>query len=259
MKSHRPGGGYGFGVRLFSPDFTASIPGNAVAVKGMVIPPRQILPSLARAGHGISEFAGGFTGTCTQTALEVCVAAVQNRAPDPARMVAYTRDMIRRGWCAANGASTLAAVAHYARSVLGLSVATEWEYQEPLQQDWLSLLRAHAGIQPILMQVAHGANLLDAETGARPEAAARGLRYHAIAVVGKQQDGYICCDGDHPQVDQRFQIYTRATLTAAVPCGLLMLAMPAPHVPPPSPPADPSARYRAALAQIRSMANAALS
>jgi hypothetical protein len=44
MKSHRPGGGYGFGVRLFSPDFTASIPGNAVAVKGMVTGSSLCLP-----------------------------------------------------------------------------------------------------------------------------------------------------------------------------------------------------------------------
>lgn len=235
-------------------------------------PPRQILASLGKAGHGLSEFSAdrSLNGTCTQCALEVCVAAMQGRAPDASRMVAYTRDMIRRGWCSANGASTLAAIAHYARAVLGMTVATEWDYHEPLQQDWLSLLRAHAGTQPILMQVAHGAALIDAETHVRPEAAARGLRYHAIAIIGKQASGYICADGDSPQVAQRFQIYNRATLEAAVPCGLMMLGMPVPSAPPPHPlpvpvpvkPLPPSPPhmpdYRAALQQIQAIAAGAL-
>jgi hypothetical protein len=185
---------------------------------------RQVLPSFARIGHSISEFADGFNGTCTQTSLECCVAAVENRAPSTNLMVAYTRDMVKRGWCAANGASTLSAIAHYARYVLGKSIGVEWDYSgEPMPHDWLSLLRVGAGIHPILMQVAHGSNLIDIETGARPEAAARGLRYHAIAILGKQGDGYLVADGDNPQVTERFQVYDRNALTAAMPCGLLTL------------------------------------
>ncbi len=226
---------------------------------------RQILPAFTN-DKSISEFADGLNGACTQTALECCVAAVQGRQPAQSRMVAYTRDMARRGWCAANGAATLANVAHYARYVLGVTIATEWDYQEPLSQDWLSLLRANAGVRPILMQVAHGANLVDAETGVRPEAAARGLRYHAIAMLGKQADGYVCADGDNPQVTSRLQIYNRATLTAAVPCGLLMLAMPSPapvpppkpHVVTPPPVIDPATRYKAALQAIQTYAANAL-
>lgn len=243
-----------------------------------VTPPRQILANFARFGHGISEFSDdrSLNGTCTQTALEVCVAAVQNRAPDTSRMIAYThvmqklRDAAGNPLAAANGATTLAHIAWYARAVLGMTVATEWDYAEPLSQDWLSLLRAHAGTQPILMQVAHGAALIDAETHVRPEAAVRGLRYHAIAIVGRQEDGYIVADGDNPQVTQRFQIYDRATLAAAVPCGLMMLAMPSPHAPAPPPhplpvpvpvkplPPDASAPLRAALAQIQTLATNAL-
>ncbi len=74
-----------------------------------------------------------------------------------------------------------------------------------------------------MLQVAVGMALTDAETGARDEMA---LHYHAIAIVGKQDDGYICADGDHPQVGTRFQIYPYSTLLAARPCGLLVLNVP---------------------------------
>jgi hypothetical protein len=231
-----------------------------------IAPPREILASFARLGHGISEFSAdrSLNGTCTQTALACCVAAVDGTVPTTAQMVGYVRDMARRGWCAANGAATLASVAHYARFVLGKQIAVEWDYQEPLSEDWLGLLRKNAGVQPILMQVAHGANLIDAETHVRPEAAARGLRYHAICVVGRQTSGYLVVDGDNPQVTSRFQVYDRATLASAVPCGLLMLAMPAVAPPKPAPPPvvqtppDAAACYRAALVQIAAAANAAL-
>lgn len=239
-----------------------------------------IFPAINTYGRGISEFSADRTlnGTCTQTALEICVAAVEGRAPDQSKMVAYTRDMIRRKWCAANGAATLAYTAQYARDVLKKSIAVQWNYQEPLQEDWHGLLMQNAGRRPILMQVAYGSRLIDIETGVRDEAAARGLRYHAIAIVGMDDRGYICCDGDHPQVTSRFQVYAYDLrdkagnvvncLRAAVPCGLLMLDMPAPKPtpvpkptpPPPAPkptppPADPA---RTALTQIATIATTAL-
>src|SRR6185437_9860751 len=113
--------------------------------------------------------------------------------------------------------------------------------------------------------------LIDAQTHVRPEAAARGLQYHAIAIIGKQEGaGYLCCDGDNSQVTSRFQVYDRATLAAAIPCGLLMLAMPTPQPPVPAPPhplpppvvrpiptpvpASDDAKLRLALAQIQAIA-----
>jgi hypothetical protein len=178
---------------------------------------------LAHAGH-ITEFftdpAGNhWNGTCTQTALEVCLAALDGRSPSLYHMALITRDMVTRKMCQSNGGSTLAAIAQEARN-LGYKTPVEWDFQQPLSEDWHDLLLAHAGIDPILLQVANGAALVDAETGARDES---GLHYHALAIVGKQQHGYICADGDNPQVQQRFQIYTWADLTAAVPCGLLMV------------------------------------
>ncbi len=187
--------------------------------------PQLLLPD---AGH-ISEFARDpqtgvlYTGTCTQTALEVCLACTEHRAPTPAHMLELTRDMIAKGLCAPDGAATLWAVAHEARE-LGHTVALEWDYQEPLQGDWHKVLLDNAGLRPILMQVAVGMALVDAETRVHDEA--QNLHYHAVAIVGRQDDGYIVADGDHPQVNDRFQVYTFPTLQAAQPCGLLILAMP---------------------------------
>jgi hypothetical protein len=190
---------------------------------------------LPHAGH-ISEFARDpetgvvYTGTCTQTALEICLACVEDRAPTQDHMVQITRAMIAQGICTGNGAATLWAVAREARE-LGHAVALEWDYQEPLQGDWHKTLLDNAGIRPILMQVAVGMALVDAETGVRDEAQA--LHYHAIAIVGRQDDGYIVADGDHPQVNERFQVYAFATLQAAQPCGLLVLDLPT-HPPAPA-------------------------
>jgi hypothetical protein len=182
---------------------------------------------LPDAGH-ISEFADGFTGTCTQTALEVCLACAEHRPPTQDHMVTITKDMIAKGLCSANGAATLWAVAHEARD-LGHTVAIEWDYQEPLQGDWHKVLMDNAGLRPILLQVAVGMALVDGETGSRDE---QQLHYHAIAIVGMQDDGYIVADGDNPQVPNRFQIYSFDTLQAARPCGLMVLNMPvAPDVP----------------------------
>lgn len=181
---------------------------------------------LPHAGH-ISEFyrdpltGQEWNGTCTQTALEVCLASLDGRAPWQNHMCLIARDMVAQKLCAPNGASTLAAIAKEARA-LGYHTPVEWDFHQPLSEDWHDLLLAHAGIDPILLQVANGLALVDAETGSRDES---GLHYHAIAIVGKQIHGYICADGDNPQVSSRFQIYTWADLAAAVPCGLLMVTL----------------------------------
>ena len=229
-------------------------------------PVRRILPEYATYGKGISEFIRDpitgvlYNGDCTQVALEICLAAADHRPPSQDHAASITRAMIARAEAATNGGTTLRNIAAEAR-LLGYRTILEWDYQEPLANDWIAILRAHAGIHPILLQVAQGHNLIDVETHVAPEAAAHGLRYHAIAIVGKQVDGYLCCDGDHPQVSERFQIYPyELTLVAAVPCGLMVLDMPTP--PPPPPPAvdlaPEVARLKAALSAIEASAAAAV-
>jgi aryl carrier-like protein len=166
-----------------------------------------------------------FRGTCGQTALAVCIAAARGTPSDfegvGELMIHLTRAMIARGLAAPNGASRLAALAEQARTE-GCAVALELTYQEPLLADWRMLLREYAGAQPIVLQVACGEALRDAETGAHDDV---GLRYHAIAIVGQRADAYIAADSDNPDIMRRLQVYTEATLAEAMPCGLLMLAM----------------------------------
>jgi len=166
-----------------------------------------------------------FHGTCGQTALAVCMAAARGHPTDfegvGELMIHLTRAMIAAGLAAPNGAARLTALGAQARAE-GCTVMLEWPYQEPLLAGWRDLLAAHAGAQPIVLQVARGAALCDAETGARDDA---GLRYHAIAIVGCQDAGYLAIDSAHPEVTRRFQLYPEATLADARPCGLLMLAL----------------------------------
>jgi len=179
---------------------------------------------MPHASH-FSEFAGGFNGTCTQTALVICMGIADSAGATQDRMVTITKDMIAKKLCSTNGAATVAAVAQEARDH-GFTIDTEWDFGA--MGDWHQKLKTLAFHKPILLQIANGQALADVETGAKDES---GLHYHAIAVVGYQDNGYICADGDNPDVSKRFQVYSYALLAAAQPCGLLILNM----VPPPKP------------------------
>jgi hypothetical protein len=169
-----------------------------------------------------------FHGTCGQAALAVCMAAARGHPTDFAGvgelMIHLTRAMIAAGLAAPNGASRLTALAAQARAE-GCAITLEWPYQEPLAAEWRAVLAQYAGVQPIVLQVARGEALCDAETGARDDP---GLRYHAVAIVGCQDTGYLAVDSAHPEVSRRFQVYPEATLADARPCGLLMLALQCP-------------------------------
>jgi hypothetical protein len=166
-----------------------------------------------------------FRGTCGQTALAVCIAVAQG-TPDTYEgvgelMIALTQGMIAKGIAAPNGASRLSGLAEAARDT-GSSVALELPYQDPRMGRWREILREYAGRQPIILQVARGEALVDAETGGRDDV---GLQFHAIAVLGIAEQGYLCGDSDNAEITRRFQVYPEATLAEAIPCGLLMLAM----------------------------------
>ena len=165
-----------------------------------------------------------FFGSCGQTALAVCMACA---AGNPSTfegvgelMIHITQSMIASGIASPNGAARLTAYAQQART-MGAKIRSEIPYHEPLF-DWQELLKEQAGIRPILLQVAHGGKLTDSETGRHDDEA---LRYHAFAVVGVRDDGYICADSAHPEITRRFQIYSLETLVNALPCGMLILEM----------------------------------
>lgn len=169
-------------------------------------------------GH-LTEFLNGFTGTCGECALEVCFAAASGQQVSGADMVAITHEMQAHGQAGANGASTLFGLAREAER-RGYKINTEWDYAEPFPHDWVSLIRQHAGVKPIVLQVAAGGTLHDVETGAHDET---GVQYHFIAIINKQTDGYVANDGDNPQVTMRYQVYDLQTLVNAKICGVLVL------------------------------------
>lgn len=174
---------------------------------------------LTDAGH-ITEFYAGYNGTCGECALEVADAACNHRKADLNDMVAIVHEMQAHGGASSNGASTLYSLAREAER-RGLPILTEWDYAKPFPHDWHSVLLANQGKNPIILQLANGQALRDAETGAADEV---GLKYHFIVILGGQADGYIANDGDNPQVSSRFQVYSYGDLDAAVICGLLMLS-----------------------------------
>lgn len=177
---------------------------------------------LANASH-LTEFAGGYTGTCGETALAVALGCALGQPATDAAMLAITSQMRAAGQAASNGASTIAAL-HDEAVRQGAVIAAYAPYAEPFDFGWQAYLATYAGQVPIVLEFANAQALTDVVTGARDEA---GVHYHFICVVGVAASGeYLCADGDNWQVTTRYQTYTTATLAAAVPCAVLALAVP---------------------------------
>ena len=176
----------------------------------------------------ISEFHGRpngpvYHGTCTQTSAAICVAAAEGQPTDHQGvidlMLTMTEEMIADGAAATNGAAT---VANMAREMIrhGASIAIEWDYAgDIMPHDWHTLIKENAGIHPILMQLANAQALYNAHGQAEDQ----GVHYHAIAIVGIADEGYVVADPNNATVEQTFDIYPIQALTNARPCGLIML------------------------------------
>ena len=194
---------------------------------------------MAPNAHHVMEFYGKpgksvYHGTCTQTSGAMVLASALGTPVDHDGVVNLMLDMTQsmqdRGTAAANGAATVAGMAEELRR-RGATILVEWDYQEPLGADWHSLLIAHAGIHPILLQVANAQGLYNAGGQAEDQ----GVHYHAVAILGIADTGYVVGDPNNPSVEATFDIYPYAALLNARPCGLIMLDVP--HTAPmPTPP-----------------------
>ena len=185
---------------------------------------------MAPNAHHVMEFYGKpgksvYHGTCTQTSGAMVLASALGTPVDHDGVVNLMLDMTQsmqdRGTAAANGAATVAGMAEELRR-RGATILVEWDYQEPLGADWHSLLIAHAGIHPILLQVANAQGLYNAGGQAEDQ----GVHYHAVAILGIATTGYVVGDPNNQSVEQTFDIYPYAALQRAVPCGLIMLDVP---------------------------------
>lgn len=189
------------------------------------MPIQRMLPNAAHISEFSSARSGAhYNGTCMLASSAMALTSALGLSTTPQDivdlMVAMRDAMFARGECASNGAATIAACAKELR-LRGADILTEWDYQEPLQQDWHALLLAHAGIHPIVLQVAQAFHLYD--TSSHTEDA--GVNYHGIFIAAIANEGYLVGDPNNPTVMQTFDIYPYAALLAAVPCGLIMLNM----------------------------------
>ncbi len=186
----------------------------------------------------ISEFYGGFHGTCTQTSAAVLLASALGTPTDKQgvidTMLSMTHDMIAKGIADPNGAATIYGMAEELRS-RGVNIVTQWNYQEPLQEDWETLCNDNGGVRPILLQVARAYNAVDIN-GVHHN---QGVQYHAICIIGKEVAGYIVADPNIYPGEEAPVIYTWDTLRNMVPCGLIMAEVthsaPPTVTPPPAP------------------------
>lgn len=176
----------------------------------------------------LSEFVAGYHGDCGQTALLCALHTLEGTPLDAAHLGALVKADIAAHRASASGAEPLSSI----YSVLNAKhlVKAYHPYAEPFTLDWLTLLRAQAGITPIIMEVANGQALPGDE---------RGLHYHFICILGIQPAGYLTADGDHPAAAQgKLVNYDRTQLANARPCGLIVCQFPPKQpAPPPPPPA----------------------
>jgi hypothetical protein len=212
----------------------------------------SILKMCPNAWH-IKEFYGGYNGTCTQTSAAMCLASANGSPSDHDGvvnlMLAMTREMIAAGKAGNNGAATIANMAAEVRS-RGGHTSAEVDYGgDRMGYDWVSLLRANAGVKPILLQLANAQAITDAYGHSQDG----GVHYHAIAVLGIANEGYVVGDPNNPNVENAFDTYPLWTLTNASPCGLIMLDVKTPATLPAPPPADPAAQlahFKAAIEAV---------
>lgn len=182
-----------------------------------------------------SEFVGGLTGACGPNALAMVVSRATQRYVST---VSVYQTMRTHGLCDGNGISDMGQLVQAAR-LLGLPVTATRGYGGDTWPQWRSFLDSALTRGPVVFELAHGQNLRDAVTGQGENAV--GLRYHFIAVLGKDATGrYLCADGDNYARGNVLQTYSAATLAAAAPCAALAIAQVAKIVVAPVPAPKPA-------------------
>jgi hypothetical protein len=163
-----------------------------------------------------------FNGLCTQFAAAQCLTRANGLAANPQAIIdlafAMRDAMFARGECGENGAATVANMAKELRN-RGADIAQQVNYSgDQMAFDWRSLLRAEAGNRPVLLQLARTSEL------ASINSAARGIQYHAVAVLHKSEQGYLVADSNI-SANGAIQVYPMWALERASPCGLILLNM----------------------------------
>ena len=192
----------------------------------------------------ISEFSPGtdgrhFTGTCTQASAAMAL-TMANRLPDDYQsvvslMIRMRDRMFSLKECDANGGAQISFMAEELRRC-GADIDVQINFNNATKKmtyDWIGYLRQYAGIRPVVLQLAKSYNLGNILPGvpspdrnprtARTPENEDDLGFHAISVLGKLPNGYICGDPDLHHGYARPMIYSRQLLEACWPCGMIAL------------------------------------
>lgn len=166
----------------------------------------------------------GYNGDCGECALSVALASALGSPTDTAGGIALmnqeVKDLQALGLANSTGATTVAALQTEALRYKA-SINTYWGYAQPFPHDWHTFLLDHAGIIPIVLQIAAAHNLPGDEAG---------VNYHFICVLGLDTGGYWVADGDNWAASQKLVLYSYQDLANAVICGLLALNVTGAHM-----------------------------
>lgn len=181
----------------------------------------RILPHAA----AISEFQG-YSGDCGEDADLMAEHAAYDVPLDANSLNTLVRDEIKLGLAGASGAEPLSTIAKH--WVTRKYAFDNYPYAQPFHVDWLGILKAKAGIEPIVMQFANAQALPGDE---------KGVHYHFATCLGMDDHGaFVFGDGDNTAARSNHLVtYTAQELANAQPCGLLVLHMPAQPAMPPTP------------------------
>ena len=184
----------------------------------------RIIPNVAH----ISEFSTGsdgsrYNGTCTEASAAVVLTSALGLSTDYQTVVDLMVDIVHalqsRGEASGNGAAKTVSIGAD-MALRGASIDTQWNYEaDQMPQDWRGYIRANAGIRPIFMQLANAAGIVD--SNGVPEDG--GVQYHAIAIVGVTDAGYLVSDPNNPNIQNDLDTYPMFALEAASPCALIGL------------------------------------
>ncbi|MDE1904945.1 MAG: hypothetical protein KGH75_00660 [Rhodospirillales bacterium] len=149
-------------------------------------------------------------------------------------MISMRDAMLARGECAENGGATIANMAKELR-VRGAIIPQDWEVDyrnAPMDPTAMhDLIKAHAGVHPIVLQVQNALALVDS-AGTHEDT---GVHDHAIYIAGIAAEGYVVGDPNNPAVMSSWDIYPYDAggygLLAAQPIGMLILDFPKPPLP----------------------------
>lgn len=180
--------------------------------------------------NGVRQF-----GCCGERAL---ASAASSALGNDVRTLGIYDSMRRHGWADPGGASTIGGILNQAQ-LMNIPIAAFVQYNEPWTNalPWLNV-QMQAG-NPCVIELAYGQALFD--TISQQGENAVGLRYHFIAVLGRNTGGWSplakrnllpgwwCADGDSfaGQNDNahgfaainQLQYYTDSVMAAARPCG----------------------------------------